>query len=92
MKPIFLARGPAFKGNGYKVEKKFETKDIYAIIAHVVGIVPRKTNASLSLVSELFAPSSASRCVPSGSFVLLLAMAQTIIVVRHIVDCLFVSF
>ena len=55
MKPIFLAAGPAFKTGGYQAANIFETKDLYAIMAHVVGITPAKTNATLGVMTDIFA-------------------------------------
>ena len=55
MKPIFFARGPAFKSGNYRAKSKFLTKDIYAIIGHVTGIKPNhSTDATIENAWDIF--------------------------------------
>ena len=82
MKPIFFARGPAFKTGNYQARDQFLTKDLYAIIAHVTGITPRSsTNATLENAWDIFASpsSSSSSSKHSGAqFILLLPLIKNL--------------
>ncbi|GFO23904.1 ectonucleotide pyrophosphatase/phosphodiesterase family member 5 [Plakobranchus ocellatus] len=45
MRPIFVARGPAFKQNA--VVESIDTVDIYPLICHLLNIDPAPNNGSL---------------------------------------------
>ncbi|XP_067126584.1 ectonucleotide pyrophosphatase/phosphodiesterase family member 5-like [Centruroides vittatus] len=51
MRPIFFARGPAFKEN-YQTDV-FETVNVYPLICHLLGIKPAPNNGTLDSVRHL---------------------------------------
>ncbi|GFO16409.1 ectonucleotide pyrophosphatase/phosphodiesterase 5, partial [Plakobranchus ocellatus] len=51
MRPIFVARGPAFKQNA--VVESIDTVDIYPLICHLLNIDPAPNNGSLERAATL---------------------------------------
>jgi predicted AlkP superfamily pyrophosphatase or phosphodiesterase len=54
MHTIFMAEGPAFR-KGYTASS-FANVEVYGIIAHILDLVPAKTDGDLETVREIFAP------------------------------------
>ena len=51
MRPIFVARGPAFKQNA--VVESIDTVDIYPLMCHLLNIEPAPNNGSLQRAATL---------------------------------------
>lgn len=49
MRPIFFARGPAFKKN-LEFSEAFEVINVYPLACHLLGIEPAPNNGSLTNV------------------------------------------
>jgi len=52
MQVVFRACGPDFK-KGYAKENKFINVDIYPTLAHILGIVPEKTDGDISRTKDM---------------------------------------
>ncbi|GFR75172.1 ectonucleotide pyrophosphatase/phosphodiesterase family member 5 [Elysia marginata] len=73
MRPIFAARGPAFKQNA--IVESIDTVDIYPLICHILNIDPAPNNGSLERAAALLRvppkphdhPSSPTRCISDFS-------------------------
>lgn len=71
MRPVFVARGPAFKQNA--VVESIDTVDIYPLLCHILNIEPAPNNGSLTRAATLLrvppAPqkSEPSKCISDTS-------------------------
>lgn len=54
MQAIFIARGPAFRRGA--VVPPFDNVDVYPLLAHLLGLVPGRTDGSLAAVRALLVP------------------------------------
>ena len=56
MRPIFVARGPAFKSNYVHKNSKIQSVDVYPLLAYLMNIKPNKHEGDLSRIIALLKP------------------------------------